>query len=133
MQQPIYSPPKDRNTLGLVSFLLAMITPVAVGLIVIASILPGQNLLTAAFTLFTLLVAAVGFLAAPAAIITGHIAYFRAKRSPNELPRLGFAVAALIMGYVAVVLYALFVVVLIADYNALQPQGVLPAWLLVHS
>jgi len=65
---------------------------------------PQQNgLAMTSFVLSLLSLVCFGFLAGIPAVICGHLARARARRSPGQYGGAGFALAGLIMGYVAVV------------------------------
>lgn len=90
------APTGARNTLSLVSFLVALYIPVEALLIVLAVLTHAQTLL--------ILVSGLGVLALPAtvtAVVTGHLALARAKHyAPGHALR-GFAIAGLVIGYLA--------------------------------
>jgi len=74
---------------------------------------PQKGLAITAFVLGILSVVCLGLLTGIPAIICGHLAHSRARRSPSQYGGAGFAMAGFVLGYVSLV-FTLLIVTLLA-------------------
>lgn len=103
-----------RNNLGLVSFLLSLVFPVALLLNIIATGLLVTGPLGGAFNHLAGLVITyrywldlVGVVALFTAIVTGHLALRRSRQYPSQQARRGLALTGLVVGYLDLALFLL--------------------------
>ncbi len=74
---------------------------------------PQSGLAITSFVLGLLSIVCLGLLAGIPAIITGHIAHNRARRSPAQFGGSGFAIAGFVLGYVSIALTVVMLAMLL--------------------
>ncbi|MBN2506734.1 MAG: DUF4190 domain-containing protein [Verrucomicrobia bacterium] len=84
---------------------------------------PRVGLAVASLVLGILSLLCGGFILGIPAIIVGHIAHRRTRRSPGEYGGAGFAIAGLVMGYCSVVATALMLAVLMPSLDAAKAKA----------